>query len=254
MSDESFALKVENVGIRYKKGDVKQIGLKEYLLRRLTGRLQVKDFWADRGVTFTLEKGDLLGIIGSNGAGKSTLLKAIAGIMEPTEGRVRRRGRVSALLEIATGFDKDLNVRENAYLRGAMLGYTRKFMDEAYKDILDFSGLKEFEDNAFRQLSSGMKARLAFAIASRVNPDILVLDEVFSVGDGAFRKRSEEKMRQILGSGATVILVTHSIKQVREICNKVLWLDHGRQIAFTDDVAGVCDRYEESQGGGGKKA
>lgn len=244
MSDVPFSLEAENVGIRYKVGDVKQIGLKEYLLRRLTGRYRMKDFWADRGVTFSLKKGDMLGIIGANGAGKSTLLKAVAGIMEPTEGKIRHHGRISALLEIATGFDRDLTVRENAYLRGAMLGYTRAFMNAAYREIIEFSGLEDFQDSAFRQLSSGMRSRLAFAIASMVKPDILILDEVFSVGDGKFKKKSEKKMREILASGATTILVSHSLRQIRELCNRILWLDKGRQIEFTDDVQGVCDRYE----------
>ena len=213
-------------------------------MRRLTGRYQVREFWADRDVSFSLNRGDMLGIIGTNGAGKSTLLKAVSGIMEPTRGKVVRRGKIAALLELASGFDGDLTVRENAYLRGAMLGYTRTFMDETYKYIIDFSELKEFEDRPFKQLSSGMKSRLAFSIASLVKPDILILDEVLSVGDGAFAAKSAKKMREIIKSGATTILVSHSLYHVRSLCNKVLWLDHGRQIAFTDDVAGVCDSYE----------
>jgi ABC-2 type transport system ATP-binding protein len=245
MSDTSGPpVELKGVSIRYKRGDFKQIGLKEYLMKRLTGSYRVEDFWADRDVSFTLERGDMLGIIGSNGAGKSTLLKAIAGIMEPTEGTVCVRGRVSALLELASGFDKDLTVRENTYLRGAMLGYTRKYMDRVYREILRFAELEEFENYAFRQLSSGMKSRLAFAIASRVRPDVLILDEVLSVGDGHFKKKSEKKMREILDSGATTILVSHSMRQIRRLCNKILWLDKGRQIEFTDDVQACCDRYE----------
>jgi len=213
-------------------------------MRRLTGRYQVKEFWADRDVSFSLDRGDMLGIIGANGAGKSTLLKAVSGIMEPTRGKVVRRGRIAALLELASGFDGDLTVRENAYLRGAMLGYTRAFMDETYKYIIDFSELKAFEGRPFKQLSSGMKSRLAFAIASLVKPEILILDEVLSVGDGAFAAKSAKKMREIIKAGATTILVSHSMFHVRSLCNKILWLDRGRQIAFTDDVAGVCDSYE----------
>jgi ABC-2 type transport system ATP-binding protein len=165
--------------------------------------------------------------------------------MEPTKGRIVRRGRVSALLELASGFDGDLTVKENAYLRGAMLGYTRAFMDETYEYIIDFAELKEFEDRPFKQLSSGMKSRLAFSIASLVKPEILILDEVLSVGDGAFAAKSATKMREIIKAGAATILVSHSIFQIRALCNKVLWLDKGRQIAFSDDVAGVCDCYEE---------
>ena len=241
---KDMMLECRNVSIRYRIGDVRNVGLKEFLMQKFTGRRQVKDFWADRDISFSLQKGDMLGIIGTNGAGKSTLLKAVSGIMEPTEGEIVRNGDVVALLELASGFDDDLTVKENAYLRGAMLGYTRKFMDETYGRIVEFAELKEFEDRPFRQLSSGMKSRLAFSIASMVQPKILILDEVLSVGDGGFRKKSECKMREIIKSGATTILVSHSIGQVREMCNKVLWLDKGRKIAFTDDVKGVCDCYE----------
>ena len=237
-------LEVHDVSIRYMTGDFKEIGLKEYVMRRLTHNYKVVEFWADRDVTFSLEKGDMLGIIGTNGAGKSTLLKVISGIMEPTKGWVKREGNIAALLELASGFDGDLTVRENTYLRGAMLGYTRKFMDETYGQIIDFAELKEFEDRPFKQLSSGMKSRLAFSIASLVQPDILILDEVLSVGDGAFRKKSEAKMREIITGGATTILVSHSIQQVREMCNKILWLHKGRQIEFGDDVKAICGRYQ----------
>ena len=237
-------LEVKDVSIRYKTGDFKDIGLKEYVMRRIKGNYEVREFWADRHITFTLEKGDMLGIIGTNGAGKSTLLKAVSGIMEPTKGSIRRQGTIAALLELASGFDGDLTVKENAYLRGAMLGYTRKFMDETYDRIIDFAELREFEHRPFKQLSSGMKSRLAFSIASLVEPAILILDEVLSVGDGAFRKKSEKKMREIISGGATTILVSHSLAQVRALCSKILWLHKGEQVAFGDDVQGICDRYE----------
>lgn len=237
-------LEARGVSILYMTGDFKDIGLKEFVLRKLTGNYHAAEFWADRDISFTLEKGDMLGIIGTNGAGKSTLLKAISGIMEPTEGWVRREGTIAALLELAGGFDGELTVGENAYLRGAMLGYTRKFMDETYDEIIDFAELREFEDRPFKHLSSGMQSRLAFSIASMVRPDILILDEVLSVGDGAFRVKSEAKMKEIIGSGATTILVSHSLEQVRSMCSKILWLHKGRQIEFGDDVNGICDRYE----------
>ena len=243
-SPSSPILSCQNVSIRYMVGDFKSIGLKEWVMRRLTGNYKVIDFWADRDVSFSLDHGDMLGIIGANGAGKSTLLKTVTGIMEPTKGRIVRRGKVSALLELASGFDGDLTVNENAHLRGAMLGYTRKFMGETYERIIDFAELKAFEDRPFKQLSSGMKSRLAFSIASLVKPEILILDEVLSVGDGAFKAKSEAKMREIIKGGATTILVSHSIGQIRALCNKVLWLDKGEQIAFSDDVQGVCDSYE----------
>ncbi len=238
-------LACHNVSIRYITGDFREIGIKEFLIRKLTGKYKVNEFWADRHVTFSINRGDMLGIIGTNGAGKSTLLKAISGIMQPTEGYVDCRGKIAALLELASGFDGDLTVKENTYLRGALLGYTRAFMDKTYEEIIAFSELEEYQDRAFKQLSSGMKSRLAFSIASLVNPDILILDEVLAVGDGGFRQKSEAKMKSIINGGATTILVSHSIPQVRAMCNKILWLDHGNQIVFGDDVKGICDRYEE---------
>lgn len=237
-------LEVKNVSIRYITGDFKDIGLKEYIIRKLQNNYHVTEFWADKDISFTLERGEMLGIIGTNGAGKSTLLKAVSGIMEPTKGKIYREGNIAALLELGSGFDGDLTVRENTYLRGAMLGYTRKFMDETYDAIIDFAELREFEDRPFKQLSSGMKSRLAFSVACLVKPDILILDEVLSVGDGAFRKKSAEKMKEIINGGATTIFVSHSLQQVRELCSKVLWLHKGKQIEFGEDVKGICDRYK----------
>ena len=238
------AFELNDVAIRYMVGDFKEIGIKEYVVRRLKRNYHVKEFWAVDGVTFSLEKGSMLGIVGSNRAGKTTLLKVITGIMEPTRGKVKVNGTIAALLELASGFDGDLTVRENTYLRGAMLGYTRAYMNEMYGSIIEFAELEEFQDRPFKQLSSGMKSRLAFSIASLVKPEILILDEVLSVGDGAFKKKSEEKMREIIGGGATTILVSHSNTQIREMCNKVLWLDRGKQIAF-GDTPEIMDRYEE---------
>lgn len=239
-----FALKAENVSIRYITGDFKDIGIKEYVSRKATHNYRVNEFMAVDGVSFTLERGDMLGIVGTNGAGKSTLLKAVSGIMEPTKGKITANGEVAALLELGSGFDGDLTVKENAYLRGAMLGYTKEFMDETYDHIIDFAELREFENRPFKQLSSGMKSRLAFSIASLVKPDILILDEVLSVGDGAFQEKSAKKMREIISQGATTILVSHSLAQIRELCNKVLWLDHGKQVMF-GDTEEVCDLYEK---------
>jgi len=235
-------LKVENVSIRYKYGDFRDIGLKEWTMRKLTHRYHVENFMAVKDVSFELFEGDLLGIIGSNGAGKSTLLKAVTGVMVPTSGTITRNGRISALLELASGFDGDLTVRENAYLRGAMLGYTRKFMNEAYDQIIDFGELKEFEDRPFKQLSSGMQSRLAFSIASLVQPEILILDEVLSVGDGAFQEKSSKKMKEIIKSGAVTILVSHSVQQIEQLCNKVLWLNHGATVAL-GDTHEICELY-----------
>lgn len=236
-------IEVKNVSVRYITGDLRNIGLKEYLMKKLTRNYRVESFMAVDDVSFTLGQGDMLGIIGTNGAGKSTLLKVVTKIMVPSKGSVTVNGKIAALLELASGFDGELNLKENAYLRGAMLGYTRKFMDEKYPEILEFSGLQEFEKRPFKQLSSGMKSRIAFSIASMVEPEILILDEVLSVGDGAFREKSEEKMREIIQNGKATILVSHSIAQVRRMCNKVLWLDHGKQIAF-GETEPICDEYE----------
>lgn len=236
-------LKVNDVSISYKIGDFKDIGLKEWTMRHLKRQYHVENFLAVSHVSFTLNEGEMLGIIGANGAGKSTLLKAVTGVMEPREGSIERNGNVSALLELASGFDGDLTVRENAYLRGAMLGYTRDFMDETYEHILDFSELWQFQDRPFKQLSTGMQSRLAFSIASLVQPEILILDEVLSVGDGAFQEKSAKKMREIIANGAATILVSHSLGQVRELCDKVLWLHRGQQIAY-GDMKPICEQYE----------
>lgn len=236
---------VSSVSIEYMLGDFKDIGIKEWVMRHLKGNYRVERFYADRDVTFSLQKGDLLGIIGTNGAGKSTLLKALSGIMVPSAGTIQTTGNIASLLELGSGFDGDLTVKENTYLRGAMLGYTKKFMDEKYESIIQFAELQDFEDRPFKQLSSGMQSRLAFSIASLVEPDILILDEVLSVGDGAFRKKSEKKMREIIDCGATTILVSHSIQQVREMCSKILWLHKGSQVEFGDDVQTICNRYQE---------
>jgi ABC-2 type transport system ATP-binding protein len=187
----------------------------------------------------------MLGIIGTNGAGKSTLLKGISGIYKPAEGSIKVEGKIAALLELYSGFDGDMTVMENTYLRGALLGYSKDFIDEKYNEIIEFAELQDFQHFQFKQLSSGMKSRLAFSIACLVNPDILILDEVLSTGDGGFQKKSGDKMKEIIKSGITCLFVSHSLPQVRELCNKILWLDHGNQIAFSNDVDLFCDAYSE---------
>lgn len=237
-------VKVQNVSIIYQVGDFKQIGLKDFVIKKIKKDFIVKKFVAVNNVSFELNKGDFLAIVGTNGAGKSTLLKAVSQIMKPSKGTVEVNGKIVAFLELASGFDGELTVKENAYLRGAMLGYTREFMNKKYEEIIDFSELKEFEDRQFKHLSSGMKSRLAFAIAALVEPEILILDEVLSVGDGAFKVKSEAKMQDIIQNGVVTILVSHSLEQVRRMANKVLWLDHGNQIMF-GETKEVCDLYEE---------
>lgn len=242
---DKVVIDCKDVSIKYITGDFKDIGFKEYVLRKIKGNYNVKEFWADKNITFKLHKGDMLGIIGSNGSGKSTLLKAISGIMTPTEGSINTEGSLVALLELNSGFDGDLTVKENTYLRGALLGYTREFMNEKYDEIIKFGELEDFQDYLFKQLSSGMKSRLAFSIACLVNPDIIILDEVLSVGDGSFKKKSGDKMKEILKGGVTGILVSHSTSLIKELCNKILWLDHGNQIYFGDEVDLYCDAYEQ---------
>lgn len=236
-------IKADGVSISYKLGDFKDIGLKEWVTRHLKRDFHVETFMAVNDISFELNRGDMLGIIGTNGAGKSTLLKALIGVMEPRAGTIIRNGKISALLELASGFDGELTVKENAYLRGAMLGYTREFMDETCDRIVNFAELQDFQDRPFKQLSTGMQSRLAFSIASLVQPEILILDEVLSVGDGAFQEKSAKKMREIIQEGAATILVSHSLGQIRELCNKVLWLDHGRQMGY-GKTKEICDRYE----------
>lgn len=238
-------LSVDKVSVSFRVSNYQNIGLKEYVIRRLQGTYQVKEIRAVRDVTFSLDRGEMLGIIGMNGAGKSTLLKAIAGILPTDGGNITVNGTMAAILELSSGFDGNMTVRENTYLRGALLGYTREFMNEAYDGILDFAELKEFEDYQFKQLSTGMQSRLGFAISALVKPDLLILDEVLSVGDGAFQAKSEKKMREIIDAGAATLFVSHSTDQVRAMCNRVLWLDHGVCVECGSDVVGICGRYEE---------
>lgn len=238
-----MVIDVKNVTVQYTLSNFREIGLKEYLIKKVKREIKTEHFTAVDNVSFSLEEGDFLGIIGTNGAGKSTLLKVISGIMKPARGSVTVNGKIAALLELGSGFDGDLTLKENIYLRGAMLGYTKEFVTEKYKSILEYSELTEFENRAFKQLSSGMKSRLAFAISCLMEPEILILDEVLSVGDAAFKAKSEATMMNIIKNGCCTLFVSHSLPQVRRLCNKVLWLDKGKQIAF-GDVNTVCDKYE----------
>jgi ABC-2 type transport system ATP-binding protein len=237
----------ESVTVAYPIGSLKNIGLKEYLFRKIKGQCRQTMFTALSDVSFVLGEGDMLGVLGNNGAGKSTLCKVVAGILHPSRGFLRLSGNVAALLELATGFDKEMTVKENVYLRGAILGYSKAFLDEKYQEIIAFSELGDFQEFSFSQLSSGMKSRLAFSIACLIKPEIVILDEVLSVGDGAFKRKSEAKMLEVLSSGTTTILVSHNTEQIKRLCNKALWLEHGRQLAFSGDVKGMCDEYDNSQ-------
>lgn len=202
-----------------------------------------QEFWALKNITFELEKGDSLGIVGLNGSGKSTLLKLIAGVLKPTTGTVQTFGEIAPLIELGAGFDDDLSAEENIYLNGSILGYSTEYMRERFDSIIEFAELKDFVQVPLKNYSSGMKARLGFAIATMNIPDILILDEVLSVGDFKFQEKSFKRTEEILKSGATVLFVSHSVEQVRKMCNKAIWLEHG-VVKMFGDVNGVCTAYE----------
>lgn len=239
---------VENVGIKFNLSEEKVDDFKEYIIRLLKRNLKYNEFWALKDVSFKLEKGDRLGILGLNGAGKSTLLKVIAGVFKPTEGKVIRKGTVVPLLELGAGFDKQYTGKENIFLYGAMLGYSKKYLEEKYDEIVKFSGLKKFINVPIKNYSSGMRSKLGFAIATISEPEILILDEVLSVGDGKFRKKSEKKIMEMMEGGTTVLFVSHSLAQVQRICNKAMILDQGRIKAFgdIDEVSAMYEKMLES--------
>ena len=245
MSEE--VLKVENVGMKFNLNKEKVDSLKEYVIKLLRRELQYNEFWARKDISFTLEKGDRLGILGLNGAGKSTLLKVIAGVFRPTEGTVERKGVLAPLIELGAGFDMQYTGKENIYLYGAVLGYSRKFIDSRIDEIIAFSELKDFIDVPLKNYSSGMKARLGFAIATIVEPDMIILDEVLSVGDAKFKKKSEKKLLDMLDTGVTVLFVSHNLAQVKKICNKAIILEKGKIIA-KGNVEEVAKKYEEMTG------
>jgi len=236
-------IKAENVSVRYLMTRDRVKSMKEYVVQFLKGQLQYDEFWALRGVSFEVRKGEVLGIIGHNGAGKSTLLKVISGILKSTEGSVQVNGAVVPMLELGSGFDFDLTGRENIFLNGAILGYSEVFLKEKYDEIVAFSELGQFIDVPLRNYSSGMVMRLAFSIATVVIPDILIVDEILAVGDADFQEKSKRRMLQLMGGGTTVLFVSHSLGQIREMCDHVLWLDHG-QVKQYGDTREVCDAYE----------
>ncbi len=231
MNKRKITLKVENVGMKFNLSQEKVDDFKDYIIKLIKGNLSYQEFWALKDVSFELRQGERLGILGLNGAGKSTLLKVVAGVLKPTEGSVMRRGTIVPLLELGAGFDKQYTGAENIYLYGAMLGYQKEFIDEKYQEIVDFSELGDFINVPVKNYSSGMRARLGFSIATVVEPDILILDEVLSVGDAKFRKKSERKIKSMFKSDVTVLFVSHSLKQVQRLCDKAILLEHGRIIA-----------------------
>lgn len=238
-------IEVKDVGMEFNLSQEKVDNLKEYVIKLLKRELLFQEFWALKDISFKVEKGDRVGIVGLNGAGKSTLLKIISGVMKPTEGNVQIKGKLVPLLELGAGFDKNYTGRENIFLNGAMLGYTKEFLEEKYEEIVEFSEIGKFIDVPLKNYSSGMKARLGFSIATVMEPEILILDEVLSVGDAKFRKKSEERIMSLFEEGITVLFVSHSIHQVKKLCNKAIWLEKGK-IVMQGDVEEVCAAYEKS--------
>ncbi len=238
------AIKLEHVGMRFNLSKEKVDSMKEYFIKLLKRELKFDEFWALKDVSFVANKGDRIGVLGLNGAGKSTLMKVIAGVFRPTEGTVTRNGVIAPMIELGAGFDKQYTGAENIYLYGAVLGHSRKFMEEKFDEIVEFSELKEFIDVPLKNYSSGMRARLGFAIATVVKPDILILDEVLSVGDAKFRKKSEKKLMDMMDTGVTVLFVSHNLDQVKRICNKAMILEKGKLLEY-GDIDTVAEKYQE---------
>lgn len=236
-------VKVKQVSVRYLMSHDRIKSLKEYLVQLISGKIKYEEFWALKNVSFEIRKGEVLGVIGHNGAGKSTLLKVISGILKPTEGSVELGGNVVPMLELGSGFDFDLTGRENIFLNGAILGYSEAFLKSKYDEIVEFSELGSFIDIPLRNYSSGMVMRLAFSVATVVNPDILIVDEILAVGDADFQEKSKKRMMELMSGGTTVLFVSHSLGQIREMCDRVLWLEHGHVKLFGDTQT-VCDAYE----------
>ena len=240
--DNNTMIRVSDVTMRFRMNNDKILSLKEFVTTALRGKLQYSTFTALEHVSFEVQKGETIGLIGRNGAGKSTLLKIISGIMKPTEGSVECRGNVVPMLELGSGFDMDLSGRENVYLNGAILGYTKPFLDAKFQEILDFSELGDFINIPIRNYSSGMLARLAFSIAAVVKPEILIVDEILAVGDEGSQAKSRIRMMELMSGGTTVLFVPHDLNQIKDMCDRVIWLDHGK-IKMQGKTAEVCEQY-----------
>lgn len=238
-------IEVVDVTMRFHMNLDKILSMKEFVTRKLSGKLVYQDFIALDHVSFSVEQGETLGLIGHNGAGKSTMLKVISGILKPTNGSVKCHGNVVPMLELGSGFDVDLTGRENIFLNGAILGYDERFLKEKYDEIVEFSELGQFIEAPIRNYSSGMLARLAFSVASVVQPNILIVDEILSVGDVQFQKKSRARMLELMSGGTTVLFVSHSIDQIREVCSRVVWLENGH-IRMLGNVEEVCAEYKHS--------
>ncbi len=237
-------IKVEHVSMKFRMANDKVMSLKEFLVAVLKRRLTYEEFQVLDDISFEVKKGEVVGIIGKNGAGKSTLLKIIAGVMKPTSGKVTANGNIVPMLELGSGFDPELNGRENIFLNGAILGYSQEFLQEKYDEILEFSELGQFIDMPIRNYSSGMMMRLAFSIATVVQPEILIVDEILAVGDEGFQNKSKARMMELMSGGTTVLFVSHSLKQIEEMCDRVIWLDN-HKIKMIGETKEVCRAYEE---------
>ncbi len=244
---ENVAIRVKDVGMRFNLSQERVDNLKEYVIKFLKKDLRFNEFWALREVSFDIKKGERLGVLGLNGSGKSTLLKIVSGVLKPTTGSIETRGKIAPLLELGAGFSKEYTGRENIYLYGSVLGFTKEFLDDKFDEIVDFSGLGEFIDVPIKNYSSGMKARLGFSIATVVEPDILILDEVLSVGDKKFKRKSEKKIMDMFDKGVTVLFVSHSLEQVQRLCDKAIILDGGHLVAkgSVDKVARIYKNMTE---------
>ena len=242
-------IKVDHVSMKFNLGIDKGFSLKQFFVDLLSGKHRKKekqnnDFWALTDVSFSVRRGEVVGLIGSNGAGKSTMLKIVAGVLKPTKGTMSAYGNICPLIELGAGFDMDLTARENIYLNGAVMGMDRAFMNQHFDEIVEFSELQDFLDVPVRNFSSGMVARLAFSVATIVNPEILIVDEILSVGDIAFQAKSEAKMLSMIQGGTTVLYVSHSLESIKKLCDRVVWLEHGKVVEI-GEAKEVCDRYAE---------
>ncbi len=238
---------VKNVTMKFRMSDEPLNSLKEVFTNAVKGKLRFNEFLALDDVSFELEKGKTLGLIGKNGAGKSTTLKLISGILKPTFGTIRTYGNIVPMLELGAGFDLELTGKENIYLNGAILGYSKEYLEAKYDEIVDFAEIRDFIDMPIRNYSSGMMARLAFSIASVVQPEILIVDEILAVGDVAFQEKSFNRMKELMSGGATVLFVSHDLEKIEEMCDKVIWLERGKVIMF-GDTEEVCSAYRKAQG------
>ncbi len=239
---------VKNVSMKFNLGIEKEFSIKQAFVNFFSGKKKKKqeDFWALTDVNFHVGKGEVVGLIGSNGAGKSTLLKVVSGVMKPTKGKVTVHGVISPMIELGAGFDGNLTARENIYLNGAILGYSKKFLDSKFDEIVEFSELKDFLEVPVKNFSSGMTAKLAFSIATIVNPEILIVDEILSVGDIKFQEKSKKKMMEMIKGGTTVLYVSHSLESIKDLCTKVVWLEHGKVVKM-GDTNKICDAYYKEQ-------